>query len=905
MKASNSNLTLDVRSDDLMRSAPSIIARMQFNGRWRDYQQRVLDELDALISDKRLHVVAAPGSGKTVLGLEIVRRLGRGALILSPTRTIRDQWSVRLEEMFLAEGIDDEALSTQLSELGEITSITYQALHAHWKGDDEGFGNLIERLKARGPTTIVLDEAHHLRREWWSALQALVAALPDEHIVALTATPPYDAPFAEWARYEAMCGPIDLEIGIPELVRNGDLCPHQDHIVFSNPGADALDLLNRRRARIAEIQGKLRTDPELIYAIEMHPWLRDSEDHVEQILEAPELLSAMLVLLASAGRQLPKACLTLLGVEQEEVPVPSPFWTEVLLESLLIRFPEQFPLSPGKAANLRSLMHECGLIEAGHVRLRESRSIFTLMSGNLGKLDSIVEIAREEARNLGEKLRLVVLSDHIRAGEISRTGKEEYEPSKLGVVPIFEMLRRAGLSGQRLAILTGSLIVLPNQVVSRLRDLCGAADNLRFSSVGGWPEHLILICEGEIAQRQVQLITQLFCEGELTILVGTQSLLGEGWDAPPINSLVLASNSAAFMLSNQMRGRAIRIDCQEPDKVANIWHLATVEPSAFARNDYSENFNWGALNDDDEASSDLDLLNRRFKAFEGISNCGSLRIEAGLSRLGIFGGPESSNTRAYELARDRSAIADAWSRSLGNASPRAHVREIASPNYAPRGLAWYDTIRWLGASALSAAAFGAANQLTHIPSTANLAGLAMVIAGAATVSSLPFLVRASWLTLRNGSLEGSVEQVARAIVESYWQSGLLDENEYRNATIDVHKDASGVCDVFIAGVTRASEHMLVQGMAEVLGPIQNPRYLLVRRSRLGPFRRTDYHAVPTALGSKKEFANNFHREWKAKIGSSRLLFTRSAEGRRWLLQARARSFAAGFRRAVNRRSAWL
>ena len=56
----------------------------------------------------------------------------------------------------------------------------------------------------------------------------------------------------------------------------------------------------------------------------------------------------------------------------------------------------------------------------------------------------------------------------------------------------------------------------------------------------------------------VRAITALFENGDLNLLVGTAALLGEGWDAPPLNSLVLASYVGSYMLSNQMRGRAIR-----------------------------------------------------------------------------------------------------------------------------------------------------------------------------------------------------------------------------------------------------------------------------------------------------------------------------------------------------------
>ena len=111
--------------------------------------------------------------------------------------------------------------------------------------------------------------------------------------------------------------------------------------------------------------------------------------------------------------------------------------------------------------------------------------------------------------------------------------------------------------------------------------------------------------------------------------------------------------------------------------------------------------------------------------------------------------------------------------------------------------------------------------------------------------------------------------------------------------------------MIVSGVARATEHALIEAIAEVLGPTENPRYLLVRRSWLGPILRTDYHPVPTALGARKEFAEIFRDAWEARVGSSKLVFTRTVEGRLVLLRARARSFAAGFRRRVDRRSAWL
>lgn len=84
-------------------------ADVRFDGDFRPYQSEVLAHADEYLQDKKIHIVAAPGAGKTVLGLELIRRLGRPALILSPTVTIRSQWVQRFCERFLPENADRAA----------------------------------------------------------------------------------------------------------------------------------------------------------------------------------------------------------------------------------------------------------------------------------------------------------------------------------------------------------------------------------------------------------------------------------------------------------------------------------------------------------------------------------------------------------------------------------------------------------------------------------------------------------------------------------------------------------------------------------------------------------------------------------------------------------------------------
>src|SRR6266478_6635428 len=149
----------------------------------------------------------------------------------------------------------------------------------------------------------------------------------------------------------------------------------------------------------------------------------------------------------------------------------------------------------------------------------------------------------------------------------------------------------------------------------------------------------------------VRLMTRVFDRGGITALVGTKSLLGEGWDAPCINTLVLASFVGSYMLSNQMRGRSIRVDAKHPEKTANIWHLVCVEPGILG------------------PGEDYELLVRRCSAFAGVSAETSV-IENGTERLGLGSPPFSQqdltaiNSQTCARALDRSGLRQRWRDAL-------------------------------------------------------------------------------------------------------------------------------------------------------------------------------------------------------------------------------------------------
>jgi len=76
-------------------------------------------------------------------------------------------------------------------------------------------------------------------------------------------------------------------------------------------------------------------------------------------------------------------------------------------------------------------------------------------------------------------------------------------------------------------------------------------------------------------------------------------------------------------------------------------------------------------------------------------------------------------------------------------------------------------------------------------------------------------------------------------------------------------------------------------LSEIVSPIVNPKYVLVRRNSLPFFsKQKDYHAVPDILGKNKTLANIFAKNWRTHVGSTDLIYTRTIAGRERLIKLR-------------------
>ena len=231
----------------VISNTPFESLRFQFS--WRSYQEKFLEHFATHLNDNHLHVVAPPGSGKTILGLEMLCRVQKKTIVFAPTLTIRNQWKDRLLTFFTKDNSFTN-YSFDIKKPAALTFVTYQSLHTFYKSFDTK-GAFLAFFETQGIEAIVLDEAHHLKNEWWKCLFALKNARKLTTI-ALTATPPIDSTDQELSRYFELCGPIDEEIAVPDLIKEGDLCPHQDFIHFSEPHQEEIESITSYRNKIAD-----------------------------------------------------------------------------------------------------------------------------------------------------------------------------------------------------------------------------------------------------------------------------------------------------------------------------------------------------------------------------------------------------------------------------------------------------------------------------------------------------------------------------------------------------------------------------------------------------------------------------------------------------------------------------
>jgi superfamily II DNA or RNA helicase len=115
---------------------------LSFRHPFRKYQGMILAQVEGQLGtkqdDHRYHIVAPPGSGKTIVGLELVRRFGMPAVVFAPTTTIQQQWQQKLG-MFTSDTAQVAELSTlDPQRQAPIHIFTYQLISTAGEAQELG-----------------------------------------------------------------------------------------------------------------------------------------------------------------------------------------------------------------------------------------------------------------------------------------------------------------------------------------------------------------------------------------------------------------------------------------------------------------------------------------------------------------------------------------------------------------------------------------------------------------------------------------------------------------------------------------------------------------------------------------------------------------------------------------------
>lgn len=838
---------------------------VKFYGTYRPYQQRVLDNLNSFLDNEKIHIVAAPGSGKTILGLELIKRLDKASLVLVPSIAIREQWIERFSSGFLKDPHDkDKWISNDIKIQKPIICITYQALYSAYKkeknnesiddisNEDNDYKdfNLLETLKKYNIQTVCLDECHHLKAEWWKVLETLIKQLKGCSLIALTATPPYDSNIIEWQRYISLCGPIDEEIIVPELINDNNLCPHHDFIYFSFPTIDEERIILKSYANGIKVFNKYKNHTKLIEIIKENQIYKDHNSFKKIFYEDEEYYTSLILFLLENKVKVPFFVKLLVHFKKFEIK-----HFEILLQRVLFDDSSSYK-NDALLLSMKKEFSALGVVHNRKVCLVHDDKINKLMTMSLSKLDSIKTIISSEIDSMKENMRCLILTDYIKQKAKSYIGNNK-EIDSFGTLPIFEYLRRQNIENVSLCCLSGSICIVPKKCKDLLKD---------FETVDINDDYVEIIIQTSNRKQLVMSITKLFEQGEFNVLIGTKSLLGEGWDSPCINTLILASFIGSYVLSNQMRGRAIRTSKTDLNKKSNVWHLVCLNP-------FDYNYSYDYYN-----------LQKRFSTFVGV-NINKQIIENGIERLGINRIPYTSyeankiNKIQLEQSKNRDKIKQVWDNCIANAKQLDSLTKltIIPRKRNKKEFSFYSSLIGL---VLSIFTLGINYNFYLNLINENIKSIfTYIITGSISLILLYYMITYLLRFIRLLNPEIKLYTLSKAMLKALQKNNIITSKKIK---VKVKRKSWNYSSLYLLKASTYEQNIFSECISQLLSFIDQPRYLIAKPRR---FLRSEYYVIPDIFKRNKESVKILEKELAKKIGHFQIIFAKNEVGKNEVIKA--------------------
>lgn len=899
----------------------------------RVHQREALEALARAWDDAdhpRAWVVLPPGAGKTRVGLEAVAGELRAhpdtrAVVLAPNTAIQSQWIAEARTLGL-DASDDKSL------VSPLTCLTYQSLavfDSEAADDDDSMTTVVDRLhpngialfdriRAQARLVLVLDECHHLLEVWGRLLAELLDAVGRAHVLALTATPPESLAGEQRTLVDQLFGSIRYRVSVPAVVKEGHLAPFDELVWLTTPTPTEEDWLTSEALRFTELTTLLTTPG--FGSIGFYEWL--TTRFVEPVPATttwaalaerePELCDAALRMHHAGLLALPVGA----RLREEHRHAPSAEdWVRLLGDWLLHHVAESDdPADAEVLAVVRAALPSVGYQWTRRGVRRGRSPVDRVLARSYAKPGAAAQIIAAEHVAIGDRTRVLVLCDHERAAATVPVTLDGVLDAEAGsaIAALEALLADPSTALLHPMLVTASVVAGSEEtlhdlvafVAGRDRDL---ASRLRVEP-GAGP---VATCTSGWASRTwVSHVTAFFEAGRSQVLVGTRGLLGEGWNARGVSTLIDLTTATTLTAVVQTRGRALRTDPTWPDKVATNWTVVCVsEAHPKGDNDWSR-------------------LVRKHQGFHGIDADGD--VVDGVAHIDASFSPyapppvdsfDALNARMLVAAADRDAIRDAWDVgepyqdvTLASLRVRRPTSGIAPSDevvtLTPAPPTWRLTsdglttdapvpdTSWRTPLALAAASAGVGVAALAVGDWALVAG---AVGGLATLGQSAVTGRShaddltSWVReqLALTSAVPPLEAVAAAVADGLAAAGLTDVGASALA-VDVHP--GGEYRFRLVG-TEDDAEVFATAFDEAIGPVGAPRYLVSRytdaqppdrpiRTRRGArsallaarAKGEAWHPVPTVLGRNATNAGHYLDAWRRWVGDGRLLAAAKPEG---------------------------
>ena len=298
-------------------------------------------------------------------------------------------------------------------------------------------------------------------------------------------------------------------------------------------------------------------------------------------------------------------------------------------------------------------------------------------------------------------------------------------------------------------------------------------------------------------------------------------------------------------------------------------------------------------------SYDYEVLKRRFDAFMGPNYTTGI-IESGIQRITAIEPPyhkagiDRINKEMLQRAADRETLKQQWRGEVADGSFAVCVEtEIPQEKRVPIFVFWN--------FALTSLIMMVANITMAIP----LQSALLQENGMAVLLYLLLMIPASYLLtyciirlLLHINPANSMKSLGKAVYQTLRECELIAPS----AKIETKADKDlGYVSMYLRNASIHDQNVFNTAMAELLSPIENPRYILISKTKFGGYNYRLSFACPSIIGKKKEYVEVLAEKLKATTGNFEPVYTRREDGRKLILACRKKAYITQNQRTLSRK----